>query len=290
MKIAIFGSCVSRDTCEFIPNSSVTEYVARQSVTSLDRPHRQQDLDLSVLSSEFQKRMVASDLEGSGAKRIASRAEYFDLVLIDLVDERRGYWQFPDGTTVTNSIEAEACGVRELATRTGARLVEFGTDEHYSRWVSGMNSLFASLANASLTERTVFLDIEWAGALEDAKHLHRDLVSRWGRRLRRVRRGLREATRSLNSGAGARESWTRLRNVKATDAEQFADRAEAANKLYARYRKVVRSLAARAVTRSGHELRIGKDHRWGPEPFHFRDQDYVSIVKDLMVQLGESEG
>jgi len=289
MKIAIFGSCVSRDTCEFIPNSHVIVYVARQSVTALERPHRKREVDLSVLSSEFQKRMVASDLAGSGAKRIVEKAEELDLVLVDLVDERRGYWLFPDGTTVTNSIEAEVCGIRELATRTGARLVEFGTDEHYIQWVRGVNSLFAALETAGLTDRTVFLDIEWAGALEGTEHAHGDIASRWGRRLRRTKRGARDATRSLINGASASDSWARLWNVKATEAEQFAERAEQANKLYVRYRKVVHSLAPRAVCRSSHELRIGRDHRWGPEPFHFRDQDYISVVDELIVQVGKLE-
>ena len=290
MRIAIFGSCVSRDTCEFIPNSNVVEYVARQSVTSLGLPRRQPDIDLSVLSSEFQKRMVASDLEGSGAKRIVDRAEDIDLVLVDLVDERRGFWQFTDGTTVTNSMEAEACGVRELATKSGAHLVEFGTDEHYSHWVRGFNSLFASLATAGLADKTVFLDIEWAGALEGANHPQGDLVSLLGRRLRRVKRGARDATRSLITGAGAHESWIQLKNVKATEAELFADRAAESNRLYTRYRKTVHSIVARAVSRQSHEVRIGREHRWGPEPFHYRDQDYNSIVKDLLVQLGKSEG
>ena len=31
-----------------------------------------------------------------------------DVVLLDLVDERRGFWKFPDGTTMTNSIEVES--------------------------------------------------------------------------------------------------------------------------------------------------------------------------------------
>ena len=104
MKIAIFGSCVSRDTAEFIPDSDVVAYVARQSVASLDAPHGTQGIDLSELSSAFQKRMVTSDLKGNGVARIVKHADDLDLVLVDLVDERRGYWLFPDGTSMTNSL------------------------------------------------------------------------------------------------------------------------------------------------------------------------------------------
>src|SRR5699024_4924007 len=97
-------------------------------------------------------------------------------------------------------------------------------------------------------------------------------------------------TTLFRSGAGAHESWTRLKNVKATEAELFADRAAESNRLYTRYRKTVHSIVARAVSRQSHEVRIGREHRWGPEPFHHRDQDYNSIVKHLLVELAKSEG
>ena len=110
MKIAIFGSCVSRDTAEFMPEAEVVAYVARHSVTSLESPHGTAGIDLSDLTSAFQKRMVTSDLKGSGIERIVKNAGDLDVVLLDLVDERRGFWKFPDGTTMTNSIEVESCG------------------------------------------------------------------------------------------------------------------------------------------------------------------------------------
>src|SRR5699024_2309999 len=125
MKIAIFGSCVSRDTCEFLPDAEVVAYVARHSVTSLESPHGTSGVDLSELTSTFQKRMVTSDLRGNGVERIVKHARDLDLVLIDLVDERRGYWLFPNGTTMTNSLEIESCGAARDARRAGARLVEF---------------------------------------------------------------------------------------------------------------------------------------------------------------------
>ncbi|MDN6122440.1 MAG: DUF6270 domain-containing protein, partial [Brevibacterium sp.] len=128
MNIAIFGSCVSRDTCELAPDAAVVAYVARQSVTSLVTPHGEEDVELDELNSPFQVRMVTGDLEGNGVDRLVEVAKKIDLVLIDLVDERRGFWQFPDGTTMTNSIEIELCGAGMRSKRKGARLVEFGTD------------------------------------------------------------------------------------------------------------------------------------------------------------------
>ena len=97
-----------------------------------------------------------------------------DVVLLDLVDERRGFWKFPDGTTMTNSIEVESCGAARAARRSGARLVEFGTDEHFDQWKSGFITLIEGLKDAELWEKTILLDIEWAGAIDGAQHPQND--------------------------------------------------------------------------------------------------------------------
>src|SRR5699024_9089348 len=150
MKIAIFGSCVSRVTCEFLPEAEVVVYVARHSVTSLESPHGTRGIDLSDLTSAFQKRRVTSALRGNGVERSVKHARALDLVPIDLVDERRGYWLFPNGSTMTNSLEIESCGAARYARRAGGRLVEFGTDEHFARWQSGFARLIDGLKEAGL--------------------------------------------------------------------------------------------------------------------------------------------
>lgn len=293
MKIAIFGSCVSRDTCEFIPDAEVKTYVARQSVTSLNTPHGEGGVDISGLHSSFQRRMVTSDLRGDGLSRIAKNVEDLDLILIDLVDERRGYWLWPDGTTMTNSLEIEACGAGAVAEEQGARLVEFGTEEHFAAWKHGFAIFIEGLRKSYLWDRTVLLDIEWASALEGAQHPQGDLVSQLGRQWRKLQRGTREATRSMSSGGSLMQALGQLRTVKPTEAEEFADRAKQANGDYIRYRKVAADAAAAVVTRASNEVRIGRDHKWGPEPFHYRDEDYFSIVSEieaLMMNRGRLEG
>lgn len=289
MKIAIFGSCVSRDTCEYIPESNVVAYVARHSVTSLESPHGSKGVDISGLDSAFQKRMVTSDLKGNGIERIVKNAEDLDLVLIDLVDERRGHWLFADGTTMTNSLEVESCGAARDARRAGARLVEFGTDEHFAAWQHGFKTLVGALRKAGLWHETVLLDIEWAQAVAGAQHPQGDKVAKIGRWSRRLQRGAREATRELSRGGPMSGAWNHLRQVKPTEAEEFADRAAAANRDYARYRNIARAQVAATIERSSAEVRINRDHKWGPEPFHFRDEDYVSIV-DSLKRIAAREG
>lgn len=291
MKAAIFGSCVSRDTVEFMPEVDVVAYVARQSVTSLQAPHGTDGIDLSELSSAFQRRMVTSDLNGTGSGRITEKADDLDFVLIDLIDERRGFWRFPDGTSMTNSLEIESCGAARTARRAGARLIEFGTDEHFTAWTTGFERLIAELKEAELWERAILLDIEWAGAVEGAPHPRNDRIARLGRGWRRLQRGAREAGRSLSAGRGLGEVWQSIRAVKPTEAEEYADRAIAANYDYIRYRRKARSLAAASVVKASRDVRISRNHKWGPQPFHYRDADYESIVDSIRdkVKMNGSE-
>ncbi|WP_152349324.1 DUF6270 domain-containing protein [Brevibacterium sp. CFH 10365] len=289
MKIAIFGSCVSRDTAEFMPEAEVVAYVARHSVTSLESPHGADRIDFSALSSAFQQRMVTSDLEGIGFERIVKNSKDLDAVLIDLVDERRGFWKFPDSSTMTNSIEVESCGAARAARREGARLIEFGMDEHFSLWKAGFATLIKGLKAAGLWEKTILLDIEWAGAVDGAQHPQSDSFAKLGRSWRRMQRGSREASRRLTRGQGIAEALASLRNVRPTEAEEYADRAAAANADYVRYRRFAQSMVASTVTRTSSQVRISRDHKWGPQPFHYRDEDYRSIVQSIL-ELVENRG
>lgn len=290
MNIAIFGSCVSRDTCEYIPEATVKAYVARHSMASLGSPHGTDDVDLDDLSSSFQVRMVTGDLEGNGVDRLVGVAKKLDLVLLDLVDERRGYWLFPDNTVMTNSIEVELCGAGAMAKRKdGARLVEFGTDEHFAAWKEGFSTLAKEFEDAEIWGRVVLLDVEWAGAVAGAPHPEGTVSAALGRRWRRLQRGGREATRRLSRGAGVGEAMRQFRDVRPTETEGFADRAAQANDAYSRYLDFAREKVPFVISRKSHEVRIGPDHRWGPQPFHYRDEDYLSIVAEIRTraeQLG----
>lgn len=286
MKIAIFGSCVSRDSVEFMPVAEVVTYVARHSVTSLQSPHGTDRIDLSVLTSEFQKRMVTSDLNGTGLERIVGNSKDIDIVLLDLVDERRGFWLFPDGSTMTNSIEVESCGAARDARRNGARIVEFGTEEHFGRWKTGYYKLIDGLQEAGLGDKTILLDIEWAAAVDGAQHPQSDSLAKLGRSWRRLQRGSREASRRLSRGQGLAEALTSLRHVRPTEAEEYAGRAAAANAEYVRYRRVAQSIVPSVVTRTSNQVRINRDHKWGPQPFHYRDVDYQSIVQSILDLVG----
>ena len=205
-----------------------------------------------------------------------------DVVLIDMVDERRGFWNFPDSSTMTNSLEVESCGAAEWAASQGAELIEFGTDVHFEAWKRGFEYLIAALHEADLWDRTIFLDIEWARVFSGSPYPSSETFAKWGRRWRRTQRGVRNAVRKLDSGDGVSAALQRLHTVEPTEAEEFADRAVRANQRYLRYREFARDATAATVTRQSRELRINADHKWGPQPFHYRDSDYRSVVGSIM--------
>lgn len=282
MNIGIYGSCVSRDTAEFIAKSNVLVYVARQSVVSLVFPHGDETMNLSNLKSPFQKKMVRGDLLGDGALRLVKQAEEIDIVLVDLVDERRGFWRFPDGSTLTNSIEVELSGVTEKAEKDGAKLVRFGTDEHFHYWKRCYNSFVDKLESFGLLKKTILIDVEWARATDDNVFPASGTTAKLLRQLRHARRGLRRAGADIANRRGVGTAWLSLTRVRNTPSEDLADRSERANRDYIRYRKVARSRIEKVVSRSSNEVRTSSLHKWGPEPYHYRDSDYVSLAKEIV--------
>ncbi|AZL11797.1 hypothetical protein CXR25_02430 [Brevibacterium aurantiacum] len=281
MKIAIFGSCVSRDTCEYMDDAKVLVYVARQSATSQVNPRGTSGLDTSELASKFQVDMVRGDLSGDALARILDVAASLDLVLIDLIDERRGFWLWPDGTTMTNSLEVETAGGCNTARAEGARLVEFGTDEHFKHWMVGFNKIIRALHKCDLLERTILLDIQWADHMEGSKRSNSEVISRMARRYRQTLRGLRELKRVQLHDIKLGDYFSRIFSPEKTDAEMHYYRAKCANKGYKRYRSIASRSVGYTIFRDRSEVEIGENHRWGPQPFHYRDVDYLSVASDI---------
>jgi len=287
MKIAIFGSCVSRDTAELIPKAEVAAYLARQSVTSLESPHGTAGIDLSGLSSAFQRRMVNSDLTGSGFATIAKHAKDLDVVLLDLVDERRGFWKFPDGSTMTNSIEIESCGAARAARREGARLIEFDTDEHFNRWRSGFELLVNGLKDAELWGKTILLDLEWAAAIVRSRHPRNYKTVQLRRIARLTRRSMQLGKQAIAQGSSLTALRGRIQSIQPTEAESYAIRALKANDEYRRYRNYAHSMVETAVSRKSSELRIDPEHKWGPQPFHYTLNNYQSVSEEILKTVND---
>lgn len=87
-RIFIFGSCVSRDAfLEPPPSLSLVRYLARSSLAcALREKQASADVDLSGITSAWQRRMVRFDMERQLQRDL--QAVRFDLLLLDLIDER----------------------------------------------------------------------------------------------------------------------------------------------------------------------------------------------------------
>lgn len=159
----LYGSCVSRDTFEFLPEpKQLVRYVGRQSLISAGSNAKELAARLPRLKSAFQARTSDEDAAGIAVRKIAQLAAQTDLLMLDLVDERGGVYRADDGAFLTRTVEQMGQNSDEVL---GAdRIVWFGTDEHYELWLAGWGKLVARLAKLGLTHRAVMLAVPWAAA------------------------------------------------------------------------------------------------------------------------------
>lgn len=169
VKTFIYGSCVSRDTFEFLDaNFDLIRYVARQSMVSAGTDARVLRPQLEQIDSAFQSRMVTGDLSGDLPSALATAAPELDLLLVDLVDERGGVIDV-DGAYVTKLSEFWSSG-GQRATR-GMEHHPFGTDLHFALWQASAVRFVRQLVDLELVPKTVVLRTPWASRYDDGEPL-----------------------------------------------------------------------------------------------------------------------
>lgn len=163
LRIFIAGSCVSRDTFEYLVPESFTllEYVARQSLASAFGPTADPPLDLSLLTSPFQRRMLDWDAASRLPDLVRESAGDVDVLLWDIVDERLGLVQPPEGGVLTSSVELRDAESRGL-TPSPLDGPAFGTPRHRTLFARALERWRRLLDDLDLRERTVLLAPRWA--------------------------------------------------------------------------------------------------------------------------------
>lgn len=164
LRAAVFGSCVSRDTVAFMMQRDrapwkAGPYTARQSLVSAGASAPEGLLDLTSISSAFVRRTLALDV-ACDRRAVLRQAASADVLLWDLTDERLGFFDLPGGGVLTRTFEGMAAGLYDRLD--GARLVEWGTDEHFERWRVALRSWQEDLAATDLAGRTILLETYWA--------------------------------------------------------------------------------------------------------------------------------
>ncbi|SMY13229.1 DUF6270 domain-containing protein [Brevibacterium jeotgali] len=275
-RIDIWGSCVSRDTLEFMPDVEVGAYVARQSAIVSLSPAIDLPVPIDSLESEFQRRMLTGDTVSNAKERVGQPGS--SVVLVDLVDERRGVWQFRDNTFLTNSVEAYRTGVDEWADGLGARLIPFGTDEHFDLWKRGFASVAEHITSSGVP--IVLLNVAWAEVFEGQMPPRR-IMSRVSSVSRRGQRGLRGAVRAFRRERTLRSGIDGFRSAPRSPGDEYVRIAREANEKFERYVSVARDYATVTISRVSDDVRMNKSHRWGIGPYHYSDNDYRSLSRDV---------
>lgn len=156
----IWGSCVSRDTFEFLPDDyQLLGYVARQSWISVGSVAGQ--VEIGEMTSDFQRRMTEGDAAGDALDRIEAKADETDLLLLDLCDERLGILELQDGSVITRSVEKIGNGAQTTLDDDG-RALALGDSVHFERWRAAAAAIRDRLAAQGLLGKTLVLAPEWA--------------------------------------------------------------------------------------------------------------------------------
>lgn len=159
-QVVIYGSYVSRDVFNFPEADAfeITKYYARSSLASLYSPVVKEDAYSDNLASSFQQRLVRTDLKKHFVEEIGMLG--YDLLLLDLIDERFDLFVFDDGAICTLSNELVTAGF-DPANNKG-RVVKSGSDEFYALWERGWENFLAHLKMLDLAQRLFVHKTFWS--------------------------------------------------------------------------------------------------------------------------------
>lgn len=163
----IYGSCVSRDTFEFLPADQfeLVGYTARQSLISAFSPGPDEAISASDLTG-FRRRVLIDDARSSIASDLPTMSSMIDLLLLDLTDERLGVYTDDAGGILTRSFEGISSGIDKHIAKE-MRHIPFASREHYSRWCRAADAFGELLRETQLFDRTVLVRVPWAAEQDD---------------------------------------------------------------------------------------------------------------------------
>lgn len=161
-KVFIYGSCVARDTCEYLPeNYRVMTYVARHSLLSDGSDALYMLPNQLGLANAFQTRSLRADWQGNPLTPLRENPNSYDIILWDIFDERHGVHWFATGQVVTRSIDLVSSAPAMDLIAPGTH-VPFGTDDHFDAWADKATELVTLLKNTGALPNVCVLNVPWA--------------------------------------------------------------------------------------------------------------------------------
>lgn len=159
IRILILGSCVSRDALNFDSDNQfeIVDYYARSSFASAFSETPMDDIYTHNLESRFQANVVKADLEKTLAGQLSSLD--FDLLLIDLIDERFKLALNEAGAICTVSNELVAAG---FDVQQAPQIIEPNSPEFYSAWVKGWERFITLMRAMGCNSKIIINKTFWA--------------------------------------------------------------------------------------------------------------------------------
>jgi Family of unknown function (DUF6270) len=163
-RILIFGSSVSRDALgyETLKHAShqLVDYYGRCSLAALGSSIPATELSdfVNRISSEFQSRMVMRDIQKEFFNHLPSIK--FDVLLIDLIEERFDIWVSSNGGALTLSSELVQTGFLNASGTSGVT-VPSGSEEFFQMWERGWAKLLESAAEQQALHKIRINRVLW---------------------------------------------------------------------------------------------------------------------------------
>jgi hypothetical protein len=164
-KIAIFGSCVTRDAFNLRKgeNFEVCDYFARSSLATLNAAPFDGTIFLNNIPSEFQRRMVRRDFEKLFPIEINNLV--IDGIILDLIDERFNLLSLPDGVILTESSELTISGITKSPNVNFTR-ISHNSKEKRELWLRGLETFLNTIEKCRLSNRLLINKVYWASTID----------------------------------------------------------------------------------------------------------------------------
>jgi Family of unknown function (DUF6270) len=165
-RLLIFGSCVSRDILNYQQDKTqlvVVDYYARSSIASLGARPIEIPPTVQNIRSKFQRRMVERDIRKDFLNDLAGLQ--FDILLLDLIDERFNLYIDPGGRVCTLSSELLSTGFP--GDSTGGSRVHSGSEEFWRLWEAGWLVFVNKLRGLGVLNRLLVNQVFWGSRTEN---------------------------------------------------------------------------------------------------------------------------
>ncbi|ETF04724.1 hypothetical protein W822_04205 [Advenella kashmirensis W13003] len=278
MKIAILGSCVTRDGFELHKELlRPGYYFARTSLASVFADKPSFPIDLGGMKSKFQRAMVERDTKKTFRKFLTTKP--IDLLIYDPIDERFNLLinqQRSEICTLSTEFLSAKIDIPECY-----RIIRSGSSVHYALWEKGWVQLVEILKKRKLLHVLKINRVKWAtqfvsqpaGDMQEEKNAFEGL----GIALRRFIR----FDRRLSHARSSESSEVFLPSYSNADIEN-------ANELLEKmYTRMSQDLSEEQFFVFSKEMFISDaQHRWGKSPFHYVPEYYSALMEQVLEALG----